>query len=153
MNAPPAPALSEMVHIEVDIERSQETEFRELLGELVLGHKPRSTALASETENITAQAAEAFATILEALERDPATGRAPGPRQCQRLTRFLAALIEPTRYTLDLTDLRAMEPVLSRACLDCLNYFRLALQAPPPWGDYHRETFSKMFEKYGVDRR
>ena len=153
MNAPATPVLSEMIHIEVDIERSQEAEFRELLGELVLGRKPRSTALASEIEAITAQATEAFDTILEALDRDPATGRAPGPRQCQRLTRFLAALIEPTRYTLDLTGLRAMEPALSRACLDCLNFFRLALQAQPPWGDYDRETFSKLFEKYGVDRR
>lgn len=139
-----------MLHIEVDIEPEQEAEFREMLSELVAGQRPRTAALQTEAQDIAAQAFRSFDSILEAIARDPASGTAPGPRQCRRLVHFLAALTDPTHYSLNLTELRAMDPVLSRACLDCLNYFRLALSDIPEWSVQHRQTLDGLFEKYGV---
>jgi hypothetical protein len=148
MSTTSATDTPDMIHIEVDIERAHEAEFREMLTELVVGRRPRSAALAQETEQMAELAIQALDSILEALLRDPATGRAPGPRQCRRLVRFLAALCEPARHQLDLSDLRAMDPVYSRACIDCLNYFRLGLQEASEWRPDARETIYLLFDKY-----
>jgi hypothetical protein len=142
--------IAKMIRVEVEIERGQEPEFRQMLAELVLGTRPRSAAIAEEIDQISELAGDALDTIFEALSRDPASGRAPGPRLSRRLVRFLAAVFEPTRFLLDVSELRAMDPVLSRACIDCLNYFRLGLRELPELRPHTRNQLPTLLEKYGV---
>jgi hypothetical protein len=141
---------SELIHIELDIEQSYEVEFREMLGELLQGERPRSQAIAQENEQARRLAEQAFDFILDAVLRDPGTGAAPGPRQSRRLVRFLAALYQPTKSQLELSDLRAMDPVYSRACIDCLNFYRLGLADIAQLRPNAYETVHALFKVHGV---
>ena len=141
---------SDTVHIELDLDSAYELEFREMLGELLSGKRRRSMEIAAETDRVATLAAQAHDFILEAITRAPETGKAPGPRQRRRLVHFLAALYEPTKFRLDVSDLRAMDPDLSRACIDCLNYYRLGLKDVSELRPDARETVYELFKSYSL---
>ena len=58
--------------------------------------------------------------IVQAIEENPGTG------QTRRLVLFLAGCYNGHEYPFDLTDLRALDADLANACIDYLNYDRLA---------------------------
>src|SRR6185437_7842108 len=68
-----------------------------------------------------AQAVAALEVIITAVRAHPTTG------QAGRLVRFLAGVYCGSDTPFDLSDLRALDRRLANACLDYLNYDRLAI--------------------------
>ncbi len=62
----------------------------------------------------------ALRTIENAIRRNPTT------RQARRLVCLLTGLYNGSEYPFDLTELRALDCELANACLDYLNFHRLA---------------------------
>jgi hypothetical protein len=110
--------------IEVTMSVANEQQARELDAawrEIITGEKlPRTSTLAHDDGEILERARLALAVIETAIRDNPATG------QAGRLVRFLAAIYNGYDYSFDLTDLRALDTRLANACLDYLNYDRLA---------------------------
>jgi hypothetical protein len=102
---------------------STEAQARELQTawrEIVAGKQPRTEALERDEIAITARALAALRIIETAIRENPTTG------QAGRLVRFLAGVYNGSDFPFDLTDLRALDTRLANACLDYLNYDRLA---------------------------
>lgn len=110
--------------IEVSLTVSNEAQARELDAawrEIITGEQlPRTAALVHDEEEILERARAALSVIEAAIREHPTTG------QAARLVRFLAAMYNGDDYAFDLTDLRALDTRLANACLDYLNYDRLA---------------------------
>ena len=99
----------------------QAGELRLAWHDIVTGERlSRSEALEHGEERVTARAMDALKIIEAAIRENPGTG------QVERLVRFLAGLYNGGDFPFDLTDLRALDTKLANACLDYLNYDRLA---------------------------
>ncbi|HEX4025478.1 MAG TPA: hypothetical protein VHX52_12385 [Steroidobacteraceae bacterium] len=100
---------------------AQAQELRHAWQEIVTGQKlPRTEALEHGTEAVMERARVGLQTIERAIREHPTTG------QAGRLVRFLAAIYSGYDFSFDLTELRALDTELANACLDYLNYDRLA---------------------------
>jgi len=89
--------------------------------EIVAGRKlDRTEALEHDLEQIQERARPALRIIETAIREHPGTG------QARRLVQFLAAIYNGYDYAFDLTELRVLDTELANACLDYLNYDRLA---------------------------
>jgi hypothetical protein len=109
-------ALTLEVHNE-----AESRELREAWEEIVTRKKlARAEALEHGIEAVMERARAALTTIETAIRENPTTG------QAGRLVRFLAAVFNGYDYAFDLTELRALDGELANACLDYLNYDRLA---------------------------
>jgi hypothetical protein len=110
--------------IEVTLSVSSEAQAHELDAawrEIITGEKlPRTATLEHDEEEILERARTALTIIETAIRQNPTTG------QAGRLVRFLAAMYNSYDYAFDLTDLRSLDTRLANACLDYLNYDRLA---------------------------
>lgn len=99
----------------------QARELRLAWHEIVTGERlARSDVLERDEVRVTARALDALKIIETAIRENPGTG------QVERLVRFLAGLYNGGDFPFDLTDLRALDTKLANACLDYLNYDRLA---------------------------
>jgi hypothetical protein len=99
---------------------SQAAELNTVWLEIVAGQRPRLNTAAEDTNEIMERARTALQRIVKAVERHPGTG------QARRLVRFLAGVYNGNDYPFDLTDLRSLDAELANACIDYLNYDRLA---------------------------
>jgi hypothetical protein len=88
--------------------------------EIVLGKRTRISAAADDTHEIIERARTGLQSIVKAIEEHPGTG------QARRLVRFLAGVYNGHDFPFELTDLRALDAELANACIDYLNYDRLA---------------------------
>jgi hypothetical protein len=88
--------------------------------EIVSGKRTRISAAAEDTDEIMERARTSLQTIVKAVEAHPGTG------QARRLARFLSGVYNGGEFPFDLTDLRALDTELASACIDYLNYDRLA---------------------------
>jgi len=108
----------------LNLQVSNEAEARELQEaweEIVSGKKlSRAEALEHATETVMERARLALEIIETAIRDNPTTG------QAGRLVRFLAGVYNGEDYPFVLTELRALDTELANACLDYLNYDRLA---------------------------
>ena len=101
--------------------QAQAMELNEAWQEIVSGKKlPRAEALEHATEAVMERARVALKIIETAIRDNPTTG------QAGRLVRFLAGVYNGEDYPFVLTELRALDTELANACLDYLNYDRLA---------------------------
>jgi hypothetical protein len=90
-------------------------------GEIVSGKRTRMNTTAEEEVNeIMERAQTSLQTIVKAIEEHPGTG------QTGRLVKFLARVYNGHEFPFDLTDLRSLNIELANACIDYLNYDRLA---------------------------
>jgi hypothetical protein len=99
---------------------SQAAELNAAWQEIVAGQRTRLNIAAEDLNEIMERAMAGLQKIVEAIEQNPGTG------QTGRLTRFLAGVYNGHEFLFDLTDLRALDTVLANACIDYLNYDRLA---------------------------
>jgi hypothetical protein len=110
--------------ISVTLQVTNEMQAQELSRaweEIVTGKKlPRAAALEHGVETVMEGARPALTLIETALREHPTTG------QAGRLARFLAGVYNGSDYPFDLTELRGLDTALANACLDYLNYDRLA---------------------------
>ncbi len=113
-----------MKKISVTLQVTNEVEAQELTQaweEIVSGKKlTHAQALEHGFEGIMEGARPALTLIETALHEHPTTG------QAARLARFLAGVYNGSDYPFDLTELRGLDTALANACLDYLNYDRLA---------------------------
>lgn len=117
---PPRQPPSKTVHVEANIPASQLDEFERAIVEIVAGERPRMDELVHDESSIHSRAMQALQSIEESINAHPTTG------QSRRLVRFLAGLYNGQDYPFDLTELRGLDTRLANACLDYLNYDRLA---------------------------
>lgn len=110
--------------IAVTLQVTNEAEARELheaWEEIVTRKKlARTEALEQGVETVMERARAALEIIETAIREHPTTG------QAGRLVRFLADVYNGSDYPFDLTELRGLDTALANACLDYLNYDRLA---------------------------
>jgi hypothetical protein len=99
---------------------SQAAELNAAWAEIVAGQRTRLNTATEDLNEIMERARTALQLITNAIERNPGTG------QSRRLGRFLAGVYNGSDYPFDLTDLRALDTDLANACIDYLNYDRLA---------------------------
>jgi hypothetical protein len=88
--------------------------------EIVSGKRTRINTAAQDTQEIMERARTGLQRIVKAIEAHPGTG------QARRLVRFLAGVYNGHEFPFGLTDLRALDIELANACIDYLNYDRLA---------------------------
>jgi hypothetical protein len=84
--------------------------------------RPRARAEEQTTQQLIVRAMTALGVISAAIRQHPGTG------QTRRLVRFIAGCYNGSDYPFDLTDLRALDTPLARACLDYLDYDRLSIE-------------------------
>lgn len=116
------PPFPKTVHVEAEIPVSQRDEFERAIVDIVAGERPRMDALDRDLAAIMTRAIAGLQTIEKAINDHPTTG------QAKRLVRFLAGLYNGQDYPFDLTELRGLDTELANACLDYLNYDRLAVK-------------------------
>jgi hypothetical protein len=88
--------------------------------EIVAGQRTRPNTAAEDLNEIMERAMAGLQKIVKAIEENPGTG------QTGRLTRFLAGVYNGSDFPFDLMDLRVLDAELANACVDYLNYDRLA---------------------------
>jgi hypothetical protein len=98
----------------------QAAELRAAWEEIVSGKRTRLETAAAGLDEIMERARTALLRIVKAIEGHPRSG------QARRLISFLAGVYNGNDYPFDLTDLRALDTDLANACIDYLNYDRLA---------------------------
>jgi hypothetical protein len=98
----------------------QAAELSAAYEEVVSGKRTRISTAAEDTLEVMERALAGLQRIVKAVEEHPGTG------QARRLVRFLAGVYNGGDYPFDLTDLRAVDTELANACIDYLNYDRLA---------------------------
>jgi hypothetical protein len=98
----------------------QAAELSAAYQEIVSGRRTRIATAADDALEIMERARTALLRIVKAIEEHPGTG------QARRLVRFLAGVYNGGRFPFDLTDLRALDSDLASACIDYLNYDRMA---------------------------
>ena len=119
MNAPMTPRK----HIQLQFDVATDDQAAELSAayeEVVSGKRTRISTAAEDTHEVMERARTGLQRIVKAIEEHPGTG------QARRLVRFLAGVYNGSDYPFDLTDLRAVDTELANACVDYLNYDRLA---------------------------
>jgi hypothetical protein len=84
--------------------------------------RPRVRAHEYRKRQIKRRAIKALQVITTSIQQHPGTG------QTRALVRFVAGCYNGSDYPFDLTELRALDPPLSSACLDYLDYDRLAIR-------------------------
>lgn len=127
---------------------STETQARELdvaWREIIAGKLPRTEVLERDQEAITSRALVALETIEAAIRQNPTTG------QARRLVRFIAGVYNGQDYPFDLTDLRALDTRLANACLDYLNYDRLAKREVHRHLAHGERELLQWIEDYGIE--
>jgi hypothetical protein len=118
-----APMSREPKRLEVTLSVANEGQAEELHAawlEIVSGKRPRLDTAAEELNEIMERAMVGLQKIVKAIEENPGTG------QTGRLARFLAGVYNGNEFPFDLTDLRVLDAELANACIDYLNYDRLA---------------------------
>jgi hypothetical protein len=125
------PATPRKIEITLQVHTEpQAQELRQAWEEIVTGKKlARTEALEDGVDAIMERARVALSTIeIERASREhPTTG------QAGRLVRFLAAIYNGHEFSFDLTELRGLDTELANACLDYLNYDRLAKSEVHLW--------------------
>lgn len=119
MTTPMTPRKRIEVHLEVSTE-GQAAELNAAWQEILSGNRIRLNTAAGDLNEIMERAMAGLQRIVQAIEQHPGTG------QGRRLVRFLAGVYNGSDYPFDLTDLRALDTELANACIDYLNYDRLA---------------------------
>lgn len=109
------------VRVSVEVPAHLEDELNQLLVELMAGKRPCMEALSGDRRVIEQRASSALEKIVDHIERQDGTG------VTRRLVRFAAGLYNGDDYPFDLTELRGLDVELQNACLDYLNYDRLAI--------------------------
>jgi hypothetical protein len=115
--------MSEPKRIQVTFDvatQSQAAELSAAWREIVSGKRTRLNTAAEDINEIMERARTGLQRIVKAIEEHPGTG------QARRLVRFLAGVYNGTDFPFDLTDLRVLDTELANACIDYLNYDRLA---------------------------
>ena len=105
---------------------------------------PSGTKIHVEAD-IPARQLDEFDRAITALEAHPGTG------QAGRLVRFLAGLYNGEEYPFDLTELRALDTELANACLDYLNYDRLAKREVHHHLSGGDRELHRWFRDYGIE--
>lgn len=136
-----------VVHVELTVREGQREELEQAWHEIVAGKRPRMDALNHEIAAITARAMSALRTIEDAIRRNPTTG------QARRLVCFLAGLYNGPQYPFDLTDLRALDCELANACLDYLNFDRLARREVHRHLSGGERELHRWIDEYGIRQR
>jgi hypothetical protein len=108
-----------ILHFEVSTE-AEAAELDAAWQEILSGKRTRLTTAAEDLHEIMERAMVGLQTIVKAIEENPGSG------QAGRLTRFLAGVYNGNEFPFDLTDLRVLDTALANACIDYLNYDRLA---------------------------
>jgi hypothetical protein len=98
----------------------QAAELSAAYEEVILGKRTRVSTAAEDTLEVMERARTGLQKIVQAIEEHPRSG------QARRLVGFLAGVYNGNEYRFDLTDLRALDTELANACIDYLNYDRLA---------------------------
>lgn len=125
----------------------QAAELRAAWQEIVRGKHTRLNTAEQDLEAIMERAMLGLQTIAKAIADHLGTG------QGRRLVRFLAGCYNGGEYPFDLTDLRALDTELASACIDYLNYDRLAK------AEVHRhlpgggERLNGWIEGWGIEPR
>jgi len=119
MNEPLTPRKRIQLHFEVSTE-SEAEELNAVWHEILSGKRTRLTTAAEDLNEIMERAMAGLQKIVTAIEENPGSG------QTGRLTRFLAGVYNGGEFPFDLTDLRVLDTELANACIDYLNYDRLA---------------------------
>jgi hypothetical protein len=84
--------------------------------------RPRVRAHEYRKRQIKRRAIKALRLITSAIRSHPGTG------QTRRLVRFVGGCYNGSDYPFDLTELRGLDAGLASACLDYLDYDRLAIR-------------------------
>jgi hypothetical protein len=119
MTEPLTPRKRIKLHFDV-ADESQVAELSAAWQEIVSGKRTRLATAAEDTNEIMERARTGLQIIVKAIEGNPGTG------QAGRLVRFLAGVYNGHEFLFDLTDLRSLDTELANACIDYLNYDRLA---------------------------
>ena len=107
------------LHFEVFTD-DQAQELRAAWQEILSGKRTRISTAAEDIQEIMERARTGLQKIVKAIEENPGTG------QAGRLVKFLAGVYNGHEFLFDLTDLRSLDTELANACIDYLNYDRLA---------------------------
>jgi len=113
------PAQAHPSHLRLATQ-SQAAELNAAWREIVAGDRTRLNTAAEDINEIMERARTALQGITNAIETNSGTG------QSRRLVRFLAGVYNGSDFPFDLTDLRVLDIELANACIDYLNYDRLA---------------------------
>ena len=119
MSAPMTPRKRIQMHFDVATD-DQAAELTAAYQEIVSGERTRIATAANDGIEVMERARTGLLRIVKAIEEHPGTG------QARRLVRFLAGVYNGGEFPFDLTDLRALDVELANACIDYLNYDRLA---------------------------
>ena len=119
MSTPMTPRKRIQMHFDVASD-DQAAELSAAYQEIVSGERTRIATAAVDTLEVMERAQTGLQRIVKAIEEHPGTG------QARRLVRFLAGVYNGGQFPFDLTDLRALDTELANACIDYLNYDRLA---------------------------
>jgi hypothetical protein len=119
MSEPLTPRKRIQLHFDVG-DDAQAAELSAAWEEIVSGKRTRISTAAEDTHEIIERARTSLQVIVKAIEEHPGTG------QTGRLVRFLAGVYNGHEFPFDLTDLRSLDTELANACIDYLNYDRLA---------------------------
>lgn len=90
--------------------------------QLLVTVRGRTRAEHQTIRRVRHRAMAALVLIVEAIRNHPGTG------QSRRLVRFVAGCYNGSDYPFDLTELRGLDTCLANACLDYLDYDRLAIR-------------------------
>jgi len=135
--------------IEVTLQVTNEVQAQELRDawlEIVAGRKfAHAAAIDQGTEAIMERARTALEIIETAIREHPTTG------QAGRLVRFLAGIYNGSDFPFDLTDLRSLDTELANACLDYLNYDRLAKREVHHHLSGGDRELHQWLEDYGIE--
>jgi hypothetical protein len=110
-------------HIELHFDVADDAQAAQLGAaweEIVSGKRTRINTAAEDTDDIMERARISLEVIVTTIEAQPGTAKA------RLLTRFLAGLHNGNEFPFDLTDLRALDTALASACINYLNYDRMA---------------------------
>lgn len=140
--------LSDAQKIKLTLTVATEAQARELDAawrEIIAGRQPRTEILERDQAAITSRALVALEIIETAIRQNPTTG------QAVRLVRFIAGVYNGQDYPFDLTDLRALDTRLANACLDYLNYDRLAKREVHHHLSRGERELHQWIKEYGVE--
>ena len=138
------PPFPKTVHVEAEIPVSQRDEFDRAMIEIIAGERPRMDAMDRDLAAIKTRAIAGLQAIEKAINDHPTTG------QAKRLVGFLAGLYNGQDYPFDLTELRGLDTALANACLDYLNYDRLAVKEVHKHLTNGERDLHRWLEEYGV---
>jgi len=115
------PLRRRRIRVEVEVPEALMGEFDLMVQEVLAGPRTRLTLLEQEFKAIETRGLAGLGVIHRSITSHPGTG------QTRRLVRFLVGLYDGVSFPFDLSELRGLDTALANACLDILNYDRLAL--------------------------